>query len=126
MAFFDSLRKTVTKTTKDVVKVSGDAVEFTILKFKIGEINDKIDQAYTEIGKEVYKSSVVDHFDADFVNDKCDYITNLKIEKAKEMLKDTNMSASEIAKALGFENYPYFCKLFKRKTGKRPTEYRKK
>lgn len=55
-----------------------------------------------------------------------EYITNLKIEKTKELLNDTNMSASEIAKALGFENYPYFCKLFKRKTGKRPTEYRKK
>ena len=80
MTFFDTLRKTVTKTTKDVVKVSGDAVEFTKLKFKIGEINDKIDIAYTDIGKEVYKSSIDEQFDADFVNEKCEYIKNLKVE----------------------------------------------
>ena len=83
MTFFDSLRKTVTKTTREVVKVSGEAVEFTKLKFKIGEINDKIEQAYSDIGKEVYKSRIDDQFDAEFVNEKCDIITNLKIECEK-------------------------------------------
>ena len=83
MTFFDSLRKTVAKTTKDVVKVSGDAVEFTKLKFKIGELNDKIDKAYNEIGKQVYKSSIDEQFDADFVNEKCEYITNIKNECCK-------------------------------------------
>ena len=83
MTFFDSFKKTVSKTTKDVVKVSGDAVEFTKLKLKISEINDKIEKAYTEIGKEMYKSSVDEQVDAELVEQKCEFITNLKLECSK-------------------------------------------
>ena len=55
-----------------------------------------------------------------------EYITDKKISKAKELLSTANENATDIAKSLGFDNYPYFYKLFKKKTGQKPSEYKKK
>lgn len=46
------------------------------------------------------------------------------IETAKNSLRSTSQSVSEIAYALGFEYPQYFNKLFKQKTGKTPIEFR--
>jgi two-component system response regulator YesN len=55
-----------------------------------------------------------------------DYVSELKIELAKEMLKDRNAKIREIAYELGFLNEGYFSRIFKRYTGMPPQEYRKK
>ena len=52
------------------------------------------------------------------------YITDKRIEKAKELLKNTNEPIYKIADDIGINNYTYFCKLFKRKIGITPREYR--
>lgn len=54
------------------------------------------------------------------------YHLHLKINKAKEMLLDTNMSVKEIAFELGFKSIHYFGRLFKQKTNTRPSDLRKK
>ena len=54
-----------------------------------------------------------------------DYILNQKIAIAKKLLKETDMPVYEISERIGFENYTYFCKLFKQKEGKTATAYRK-
>lgn len=46
------------------------------------------------------------------------------IEKAKGLLLNSNLTASEIAFQLGFEYSQYFSKIFKKKTGYTPTEFR--
>lgn len=46
------------------------------------------------------------------------------IEKSKSRLIDSNLTASEIAFELGFEYPQYFSRLFKKKTGQTPIEYR--
>jgi AraC-like DNA-binding protein len=53
-----------------------------------------------------------------------DHINDFVVEKAKNLILDTEQSISEIAYDLGF-NYPhYFTRLFKFKTGYTPKEYR--
>ncbi|TYA74962.1 helix-turn-helix domain-containing protein [Seonamhaeicola marinus] len=47
------------------------------------------------------------------------------IDEAKNILLQPNKSVSEVAYELGFEYPPYFSRLFKRKEGISPTEYRK-
>lgn len=46
------------------------------------------------------------------------------IEKAKDLLHNSEISISEVAYQLGFENPPYFSRLFKKKTKMSPSEYR--
>ncbi len=53
------------------------------------------------------------------------YHLSLRIQGAKDLLVSTNRSSKEIANDLGFESYFYFSRIFKDKTGKSPTEFRK-
>lgn len=53
-----------------------------------------------------------------------DHIHFYLIEEAKNILLNTNKSVGEIAYSLGFEYPQYFNKLFKKKTGKTPVEFR--
>ncbi len=54
------------------------------------------------------------------------YITELKIAKAREMIDDDMYSLYEIASQLGFNDYFYFLKTFKRIAGVTPTQYAEK
>lgn len=54
------------------------------------------------------------------------YVTELRIERAKELLSADELSINEIAMALGFNDYFYFLKTFKRVTGCTPKQYRQR
>lgn len=54
------------------------------------------------------------------------YYLQLKIEQAKTQLATSNYSVKEIAYNLNFDSAFYFSKIFKEKTGLKPTEYRGK
>ena len=47
------------------------------------------------------------------------------INEAKNRLKSEDQTVSEIAYALGFENLPYFSRLFKKETGVSPIQFKK-
>ena len=51
------------------------------------------------------------------------YLKSLRIEKSKELLKNTNLKVFEVADAVGFSNVKYFCFVFKKEVGKTPSEY---
>lgn len=52
-------------------------------------------------------------------------VTYERILHAKNLLKNTAVPVSEIAKAIGFDSKEYFSSMYKRQTGVTPTEYRK-
>jgi len=52
------------------------------------------------------------------------YITMYRLERALQLLEDTNMKVTDISEKVGYENFPYFCSLFKNYYGKTPTQYR--
>ncbi len=54
------------------------------------------------------------------------YIQQLRIKKAKEMLKSDYSKISLIAETVGYSNIYHFSKTFKQITGYSPTEYDKK
>lgn len=54
------------------------------------------------------------------------YMTNLRIEKAKELLVHTDMKMYEISVEVGYNDYTYFSQIFKRNTGSTLSEFRKK
>lgn len=53
-----------------------------------------------------------------------EYMTGIRMEKAKELLKNTTQNITEIAEAVGYPDAKYFAKLFKKEIGVKPTEYR--
>lgn len=53
-----------------------------------------------------------------------EYKNRLRIDQAKSMLRNDSIPVGEIAFLMGYEDTAYFCKLFKRYTGKTPLQYR--
>lgn len=54
-----------------------------------------------------------------------DYIASLRIQRAKELLRDDSLSIQEISEIVGYNDYFYFTKVFKKIEGISPSKYRK-
>lgn len=52
------------------------------------------------------------------------YVTELRMERAKTLLSDLHYSITETAQMSGYNDAKYFSKLFKKRTGRTPGEYR--
>lgn len=53
-----------------------------------------------------------------------DYITDIRMEKAKELLRHTSLKIYEIAEEIGYQEIQYFGKLFKKRMNMTPKEFR--
>lgn len=54
------------------------------------------------------------------------YLQNIRIERAKRLLEDTQLAIQNIAEQTGYADLIFFRNLFKRNTGMSPTDYRKR
>ena len=54
-----------------------------------------------------------------------DYVNQIRVEKAKELLAKTDKKTYQIAQAVGYENAKYFFRIFKKIEGITPEQYRK-
>lgn len=55
-----------------------------------------------------------------------DYVCELRMQRAAELLKTTNLYAAKIGAQVGYPNAAYFTKAFKRRFGLSPDQYRKR
>ncbi len=55
-----------------------------------------------------------------------EYLADIRIETAKELLRSTRLNISNIAESVGYGDYCYFNKIFKKYVGVTPYQYRKK
>ncbi|NOV04199.1 response regulator transcription factor [Paenibacillus planticolens] len=54
-----------------------------------------------------------------------DYVTRLRMEKAMQLLQNTQLKVYEVAEQVGIPSYRYFSQLFRNWTGVAPTDYKK-
>ncbi len=54
-----------------------------------------------------------------------DYMNELRIKRAKDLLKQVDVTISEVAESIGFTDISYFSKVFKKRTGQTPSQYRR-
>jgi two-component system, response regulator YesN len=55
-----------------------------------------------------------------------DYLTQLRVDKAKEMMKNPESSLKEICYNVGYKDPNYFSRVFKKTTGLSPSDYRRR
>jgi AraC-like DNA-binding protein len=53
------------------------------------------------------------------------YLTDVRMNKAKELLASTSYNIGEIGEIVGYQNALYFSRIFKKQTGYSPSEYKK-
>ena len=94
---------------------------------------DFIDSHYMEEDMSLNKAAnaanvSANHFSALFSQNMgqtfIEYLTNLRMNKAKEYLRCTSMRSSEIAGEIGYKDAHYFSYLFKKTQGMTPSDYR--
>ena len=54
-----------------------------------------------------------------------EYLTRVRLEKAKQLLRGYDLKVKEIAHNCGFVDSNYFCRLFRKTTERSPSEYRR-
>jgi len=54
-----------------------------------------------------------------------DYVIDRRIDEAKKLLLEGSMTLAQVAEAVGFADYNYFCRVFKKTYSKSPKSYRK-
>ncbi|CAI6070328.1 helix-turn-helix domain-containing protein [Cohnella sp. JJ-181] len=55
-----------------------------------------------------------------------DFLTRIRIDKAKLLLANPNFKIAQVAEMVGYQDEKYFSKVFKKLTGVSPNQYRKK
>lgn len=109
------VEKKVEKSTKVI-----DAAKEYILKNYNRDIS--LDDVSREVNISPYYFSKLfkDDTGAGFI----EYLTNIRIEKAKELISGTEYSMKEICQMVGYTDPNYFSRSFKKKVGVTPTEYK--
>lgn len=132
----EALERAVNEWKKNTSSL-GDALEVVVdskveeepIMKKIGEYlkkNYQYEINLQEIADSFYLSReyISRRFKQEFNETITDYLTRIRVEKAKELLKNQHLKIYEIAYQVGYQNEKYFSKVFKKLVGCTPNEYR--
>lgn len=114
LAFRDSQRSGQYKT---LVRLAKEYMEehFTDPELSLNEVASQVNLSAS-------------HFSSVFSQETCqtfkEYLTEIRIKKAKELLRSTPLRSSDIAYQVGYNDPHYFSSVFKKNTGLSPIEFR--
>lgn len=101
----------------------------------IAKINRKIDSEYDDSGfsldlladsigiSNAYMCRIYKQYTGNTI---IDILVEKRMEKARELLKNTDLPVNEVAERVGYNNPSYFYRVFKKSNGITPNEYRNK
>jgi two-component system, response regulator YesN len=101
-----------------------------VLRKAIDYLHEHYNEQVTlnEVAENVYVSTfyISRMFKKELGKSFVDYLNDVRIEKAKELLKDVKYKTYEVAELVGISDPHYFSKLFKKYSGMTTSEYREK
>jgi YesN/AraC family two-component response regulator len=110
---------------ENAIDISYDDCSTQISKYIKTHLQDKLTIACICDKFHLSKNVLYDAFHNSFNCTVNEYISAQRLKKAKQLLLESNEPVYHIAELVGIENYTYFCKLFKRKEGCTPLEYKR-
>lgn len=69
------------------------------------------------------KTTLCDEFRVTYGDTIFNYINNLRVDRAKALMREENISITDISVRVGFSSIHYFCRVFKRIVGQTPKDY---
>lgn len=121
----DGLREGFRKMSCGIENTTGEHVADRMIRFietnyeknlKLETIASSFGYNSAYLGK-VFKTKIGESFNS--------YLDRVRIEKAKELLRDQNLKVYEISKKVGYANIDYFYYKFHKYLSQSPMEYRK-
>ena len=126
-AFFSYIRRAIfeRKTAEEEENVSNSLLYSIVMRVKAENLKDAA--ALGELADQFNVSSgyLSNLLKKELGMPYSEYLAGKRIEKAKELLQDPKMSVEEVAEAVGYKDYFYFLKVFKKYMGSSPSKYRK-
>ncbi len=109
----------IAKKETDISSAIKEAKEYILENYKrdisLDDVAEKIDISPYYFSK-LFKEETGENF--------IDYLTSLRIIKAEELLKNSDISIKEICFEVGYRDPNYFSRIFKKNIGITPTEFR--
>ncbi len=117
---FQEASKMVTK-----YQMIDDKLVYRIGKYVVVHVDEKL--SLESVAKGVYLNpSYISHvFKRVTGMNFIEYMTEVKMDRAKVLLRDSQVKIYDVAAAIGYSNPEYFAKSFKKKTGYAPAVYQK-
>ena len=114
-----SSQNIVTKKTEKSVSVVEHAKNYILLHYSSDLSLDDMSRI-VDISPYYFSKIFKEETGVNFI----DYLTNIRIDKAKELLLGTDCSMKEICAMIGYSDPNYFSRAFKKNVGVTPTEYK--
>lgn len=99
------------------IKVMLEYIEQHYMDISLSVLADKFHLAESYISNVIREKTGVNF---------SEYVLRARMSRAQELLRTTNDSIEEIAHRVGYHDYFYFTRVYKKATGMSPSEYRKK
>ncbi|MCA5012858.1 MULTISPECIES: helix-turn-helix transcriptional regulator [unclassified Enterococcus] len=134
---FDELKVAIDRCVRSLNQVSlMDVLNNKPTVLAKEQINTILDYIHEHYNEEINLTTLADimhlnrHYVSRFFKEAVgmnfiDYLTAYRIEKAKQLLMKTEESITEISGTVGYIDSTYFSKLFKKKVGQSPHQFRK-
>lgn len=119
----------ITNISLYLVSKQKDKNQYIVDKvIKFIEANYKLQITLNDVANEVYLSP---NYLRNIFKEKTgvtflDYLTNFRMKKATDLLKNKSLKVHEISNLVSYENVSYFCSVFTKYYGVSPNEYRNK
>ena len=97
-----------------------DAIEYIRENYN-KDLNMAVVSNHISMNYSLFSCTFKQYTGSNFVN----YLKDLRITKAKQLLTETDMKIIEISQTIGYDNEKHFMKIFKAECGVSPSEYRK-
>lgn len=98
----------------------------SVLKYIEKHLSEKLTIEQLADVMHLHPNYFIRHFKSFFGVSPIRFINNMRMDKAKQLLSEDDMSIAQIAKFVGIDDIFYFSKQFKKYNGYAPTEYRHK
>jgi len=120
----EKIKKELTSYDMELRKTSADKVIKKVLEILENEYKE--DLSVDALAERVYLSnSYLSYIFKKYTGKTImKYITDLKLDKAKEILTNGTMKIADVAAEVGYRDISYFCSQFKSKFGMTPTQFR--
>lgn len=109
---------------KNTISARRDNFVTNMDRYLMEHLTDDLSIEGISLALGISKSKLYQNFNKYYDCGISEHIRMLRIEKAKKLLADSDLSVTEISDAVGFSDYNYFCRVFKKEAGIPAKKYR--
>jgi two-component system response regulator YesN len=123
-AFISDIKRTVNMLGRLKPPIQGGGIIEKVSSYVLENVDNEISLTTAAETLFINKTYISGNFKQKTGVSFVEYLTIIKMERAKKLIRDGDIRIYEISELLGYKDIEYFSRLFKKYIGLSPTEYR--